>query len=115
MSSSEVLIRLTAGGIFRPEDRSNERKTQNFALVKQAHVTVLFQLLHSCTLLQTRLLYNKLNQNEARNIISGYMDIRNKTITCTTMKKTNLRQFKILIRIIILISMVHFPNEPNQK
>ena len=35
--------------------------------------------------------------------------------TCTSMKKTISRQFIIVIKIIIIVSVVHFPNELNQK
>ena len=43
------------------------------------------------------------------------MDNKGKRITCTSMEKTNSRQFIIVITIIIPISMVDFPNELNQK
>ena len=43
------------------------------------------------------------------------MDNKGKKITCTSMEKTNSRQFLIVITIIITISVVHFPNELNQK
>ena len=36
-------------------------------------------------------------------------------ITCTSMESAKLRQFIIVIKIIITISVVHFPNELNQK
>ena len=36
-------------------------------------------------------------------------------ISCTSMESTNLRQFIIVNKIIIIISVVHFPNELNQK
>ena len=51
----------------------------------------------------------------ARNINSRYMDNKGKRITCTSMEKTNSRQFIIVITIIIQISVVHFPNELNQN
>ena len=43
------------------------------------------------------------------------MDDKGKRITCTTMEKANSRQFIIVINIIIAITVVHFPNELNQK
>ena len=44
------------------------------------------------------------------------MDNKCKTITCTSMTMTNSRQYIIVITIIIIpISVVHFPNELNQK
>ena len=43
------------------------------------------------------------------------MDNKGKRITCTSMEKTNSRQFIIVITILIHISVVHFPNELNQN
>ena len=43
------------------------------------------------------------------------MDNKGKRITCTSMEKTNSRQFIILITIIIEISVVHLANELNQN
>ena len=43
------------------------------------------------------------------------MHNKGKRITCTSMEKTNSRQFIIEINIIIAITVVHFPNELNQK
>ena len=65
--------------------------------------------------LQIRLPRNKLFHNGARNINSSYTDNKGKRITCTSMEKTNSRQFIIVITIIIQISVVHFPNEQNQN
>ena len=62
-------------------------------------------------LLQTRLPRNKLIHNGAHNINSSYMDNKGKRTTCTSMEKTNSRQFIIVITKILPISVVHFPNE----
>ena len=43
------------------------------------------------------------------------MDNECKTIACTSMEKTNSRQFIIVIKVILTISVVHFPNELNQN
>ena len=43
------------------------------------------------------------------------MDNKGKRITCTSMEKTNSRQFIIVIKVILTISVVHFPNELNQN
>ena len=43
------------------------------------------------------------------------MDNKVKGIICTSMEKTNSRQFIIVIKIIISITVGHFPNELNQK
>ena len=43
------------------------------------------------------------------------MDNKGKRITCTSKEKTNSRQFIIVIKIILPISVVHFPNELNQN
>ena len=43
------------------------------------------------------------------------MDNNGKRITCTSKEKTNSRQFIIVIKIILPISVVHFPNELNQN
>ena len=43
------------------------------------------------------------------------MDNKGKIITCTSMEKTNSRKFIIVIKITIPITVVHFPNELNQK
>ena len=43
------------------------------------------------------------------------MDNKGKRITCTSVEKTNSRQFIIVITIIIQISVVQFPNELNQN
>ena len=43
------------------------------------------------------------------------MDNNGKRITCTSKEKTNSRQFIIVIKVILPISVVHFPNELNQN
>ena len=43
------------------------------------------------------------------------MDNKVKRVTCTSMEKTNSRQFIIVFKMIIPITVVHFPNEINQK
>ena len=43
------------------------------------------------------------------------MGNKGKRITCTSKEKTNSRQFIIVIKIILPISVVHFPNELNQN
>ena len=43
------------------------------------------------------------------------MDNKGKRNNCTSMEKTNSRQFIIVITIIVPISVVHFPNELNQN
>ena len=43
------------------------------------------------------------------------MDNKGKRITCTSKEKTNSRQFIIVIKILLPISVVHFPNELNQN
>ena len=43
------------------------------------------------------------------------MDNKGKRITCTSIEKTNSRQFIIVIKLILPISLVHFPNELNQN
>ena len=43
------------------------------------------------------------------------MDIKGKRITCTSKEKTNSRQFIIVIKIILPISVLHFRNELNQN
>ena len=82
---------------------------------KRYIVTLLFPLLHYCMLLQIRLPWNKLIHNWARNINSGYLDNKGKRITCTSLEKTNSRQFIIVIKIIKPITVHHFPNELNQN
>ena len=46
---------------------------------------------------------------------TNYNDNKCKKITCTSMERTNLRQFIIVIKIVITVSVVHFQNELNQK
>ena len=43
------------------------------------------------------------------------MDNKVKRITCTSKEKTNSRQFIIVIKIILPISVLHFRNELNQS
>ena len=43
------------------------------------------------------------------------MDNKVKRITCTSKEKTNSRQFIIVIKIILPISVLHFQNELNQN
>ena len=43
------------------------------------------------------------------------MDNKGKRITCTSKEKTDSRQFIIVIKIILPISVVHFSNELNQN
>ena len=43
------------------------------------------------------------------------MDNKSKRNTCTAIEKTNSRQFIIVIKVILTISVVHFPNELNQN
>ena len=52
----------------------------------------------------------------ARNINSSYKDNKNKKNFGTSMERTNLRQFILVFKIIIITkSAVHFPNVLNQK
>ena len=67
-------------------------------------------------LLQPRLPWNKLIHNADRNINSSYVDNECKKIFCTSMKRTNLRQFILVSTKIIKTKFtVHLPNELNQN
>ena len=76
------------GGILSP--KKNEPKNLNL-WSKRYFVTLLFPLFLFCTLLQFRLPGNRLIDNEARNIDSGYVNNEGKTITCASIAKDKLK------------------------
>ena len=116
MSSSEFLLGSTVRGLCRPEDRSNKIKPKVLNWWSKCYfVTLQFPLFHSYMLLQIRLPWNELIHNGARNINSRDMINKSMNITFTSMKSTNLWHFIIVNKIIITISVSHFPNELNQK